>query len=278
MMGCSSKSALTQGARTVVSVNGVVIPHDAISRETQNHPARTPLAAWTAAARALTVRELLLQEARSRSLDAAPLTDEHGRREAGEEALIRTLVDTCVKTPSPDEATCRRYYEQNAARFRSPDIFECSHILIAARRDTADAYGAARERARALLSHLEADPHCFAELAKAHSDCPSAASGGNLGQLTAGDTTPEFEKALLALKPGETTAVPVETRYGFHIIHLERRVAGALLPFDAVRSQIESYLAERSRRVAVAQFIALLAARAEIAGVELPSPENLRVH
>jgi peptidyl-prolyl cis-trans isomerase C len=278
MMGCSSKSALTQGARTVVSVNGVVVPHDAISREAQNHPARTPLAAWTAAARALTVRELLLQEARSRSLDAAPLTDEHGRREAGEEALIRTLVDTCVKTPSPDEATCRRYYEQNAARFRSPDIFECSHILIAARRDTADAYGAARERARALLSHLEADPHCFAELAKAHSDCPSAASGGNLGQLTAGDTTPEFEKALLALQPGETTTAPVETRYGFHIIRLERHIPGRELPFEVVHERIAAYLVERSRRLAIAQYVARLAANADVIGVELPTAVDVRVY
>lgn len=277
-MSCSSKSALIQGNRTVVSVNGVVVPHDAISREAQNHPARTPVAAWTAAARALTVRELLLQEARSRRLDAAPLTDEHGRRETDEEALIRTLVDKCVKTPSPDEAGCRRYHESNAARFRSPDIFECSHVLIAARRDKPEVFAAARESALALLCCLQAEPQRFPELARAHSDCPSAASGGNLGQLTAGDTTPEFEKALLALKPGETTAAPVETRYGFHIIHLERRVAGVVLPFDAVRSQIESYLAERSRRVAVAQFIALLAARAELAGVELPSPESLRVH
>ena len=40
---------------------------------------------------------------------------------------------------------------------------------------------------------------------------------------------------------------------------------------------IESYIAARSRRVAVAQFIALLAARAELAGVELRSPVDLRV-
>ena len=45
-------------------VNGVIVRHDNIAREAQNHPAPTPIAAWTAAARALAVRELLLQEAR----------------------------------------------------------------------------------------------------------------------------------------------------------------------------------------------------------------------
>jgi peptidyl-prolyl cis-trans isomerase C len=60
-MGCSIRSALAGAARAPVVVNGVPILHDAISRETQNHPAPTPVAAWQAAARALAVRELLLQ-------------------------------------------------------------------------------------------------------------------------------------------------------------------------------------------------------------------------
>jgi peptidyl-prolyl cis-trans isomerase C len=276
-MGCSLKNVLAHGDRAVVAVNGIAIPHDAISREAQNHPARTPIAAWTAAARALAVRELLLQEARSLGIATDPLTDEDGRRETDEEALIRGLIETCVRTPSPDEESCRRYYEQNAARFRSPDIFECSHILIAGRRDQAAAFEAARERAEAICARLREDQSAFAELAGAHSDCPSRATGGNLGQLTSGTTTPEFERALVGMEVGEISRV-VETRYGFHIIHLARRIAGKLLPFSAVRPRIESYLAARSRGVAVAQFIGLLAARAELAGVELPSLGDLRVH
>jgi peptidyl-prolyl cis-trans isomerase C len=276
-MGCSLKNVLAQGSRTVVSVNGVVIPHDAISREAQNHPAPTPVAAWTAAARALAVRELLLQEARSRGVKLDPLIDEEGRRETEEEALVRGLVETWVRTPSADADACRRYYEQNTPRFRSPDIFECAHILVAARCDQTDAFKAARERAEAIRALLVEDPSAFEALAAAHSDCPSRATGGNLGQITTGMTTPEFERALRGLQAGEISPV-VESPYGLHIIRLGRRVPGSLLPFSAVRPKIETYLTERSRRVAVAQFIALLAARAELAGVELPGPSDLRVH
>jgi peptidyl-prolyl cis-trans isomerase C len=277
-MDCSVRSIIASTARVPVTVNGVTIAHDAISREAQNHPAPKPIDAWRAAARALAVRELLLQEARRLGVCPMPVADDKGRRETDEEALIRGLIETEVATPTPDAASCARYYERNRSRFRSADIFEASHILIAARRDNADAYAAARERAHALLSHLQADPHRFAELAKAHSDCPSAASGGNLGQLTAGDATPEFEAALLALKPGEITGAPVETRYGFHIIRLEQRIAGRQLPFEAVASRIGNYLAERSRRVAIAQYIARLAGQAKLSGVELPTPSDLRVH
>lgn len=277
-MGCSIKSAIAGAARVPVKVNGVTIAHDLISREAQNHPAPRPIDAWKAAARALAVRELLLQEAHRLNLRPVPIADSEGRRETDEEALIRVVIEAQVTTPEPDADAGRRYYERNRARFRSADIHEASHILIAAQRDDATAYAAARERALGLLSQLQANPHHFAELAREHSDCPSGASGGNLGQLTAGDTTPQFEKALLALQAGQTTGAPVETRYGFHIIRLDRHIAGRQLPFEAVRGRIAGYLAERSQRMAIAQFVARLAARADVAGVELPTPGDMRVH
>jgi peptidyl-prolyl cis-trans isomerase C len=201
-MTCGIKTVLARSARQVVSVNGVIIAHDAISREAQNHPAPTPVLAWAAATRALAVRELLLQEARGCGLHADPITDDAARRETEDEALVRGLIESRVTTPSPDEATCRRYYKNNRGRFRSADIFECSHILVAARRDQPQAFAAARNRACAILAQLCDQPNKFATLANAHSDCPSRDYGGNLGQLTRGATTPEFERAMFALKPG----------------------------------------------------------------------------
>ncbi len=276
-MGCSIKSALAQAERKTVAVNGVSIGHDVISRETQNHPAETPAAAWTAAVRALVIRELLLQEAARVGLRAQALTDAAGRRETEPEALVRSLVETQVLTPTPDAASCRRYYQANAARFRSADIFHCAHILIAARRDDAAAFAAARQRAEAILLHLRQAAADFASLASSQSDCPSGKMGGSLGQLTRGMTTPEFEAALRRLTPGEISPV-VETRYGCHIIRLDRHIPGDLLPFELVHGTIESYLAERSRRLAIAQYIALLADRAELVGVDFPDPGQLGVH
>ena len=275
-MSCSVKAAIAGAARVPVMVNGVTIAHDVISREAQNHPAPKPIEAWRAAARALAVRELLLQEARRLELRPTPLADGEDRRETDEEALIRGVVEAQVATPDADAESCRRYYEQNRARFRSPDIFEASHILIAARRDDEQAFMAARERAQTLCAHLRDSPGAFEALAAAHSDCPSRATGGNLGQITSGATTPEFERALLKLNDGEISA-PVQTRYGFHVIRLERRIAGALLPFEAVHARIADYLAERSQRLAIAQYVARLASRAQVNGVELARPDELRV-
>lgn len=277
-MTCSVRETILPRRESVVSVNGIAIPRDLIAREIQNHPAGSPALAWTNAARSLVVREVLLQEAKRRNVSPAPREDGEGRRETEDEASIRALIEQEVQTPVADEATCRRYYEQNRRRFHSPDLHEAAHILIPAIEADADGYKKAQEAAAALIAELRLHPERFPELARAHSACSSAAKGGHLGQVATGQTTPEFERALAALAPGETTAEPVATRYGFHIVRLDRRVEGRALPFEMVADHIAEYLNENVRRRAIAQFIARLVSRATIAGVEMPGAEQHRVH
>ena len=277
-MTCSVHTNIPVGSPVTVSVNGVAIARDAIVREMQHHPADKPIAAWLEAARALVIRELLLQRACRIGLTPAPVADAEGRRETDEEALVRALIEHEVTVPEPDDAACRRYYEQNRARFRSPDIYEASHILFAAVPSDREAYAQARADAVAALAELRAHPERFAELARAFSRCPSAGQGGNLGQVTRGQTTPEFERALLALAPGELCGEPAATRYGFHIIRLDRKHEGRTLPYEAVAGRIADYLRESVRRRADAQYIARLVSAAQIEGIELAGAEALRVH
>lgn len=64
----------------------------------------------------------------------------------------------------------------------------------------------------------------FAELARLNSTDTSASKGGDLGWLYQGDTVPEFESAMDALKIKEISH-PVKTQFGYHLIQvLERRV------------------------------------------------------
>jgi peptidyl-prolyl cis-trans isomerase C len=221
---------------------------------------------------------LLLQRARRLGLVPEALTDDDDRRETDDEALMRGLVDREVSVPEPDEDTCRRYYENNKARFRSPDIYEAAHILFAAASADKDAYAQARADAAAVLSALHDNPESFAAMAQACSRCPSAAQGGNLGQITKGQITLEFEQALIALKPGQISAEPTATRYGFHIIRLDRKHDGAVLPYESVAARIADYLRDSVARRAAAQYVARLASAAQIEGVDLAGAEALRVH
>lgn len=80
----------------------------------------------------------------------------------------------------------------------------------------------ARSRLLGLKERLE-NKADFAALARVHSEDASANRGGDLGWLSPGDTVPEFERAMNALKPGEISP-PVQTQFGWHVIQvLERR-------------------------------------------------------
>ena len=252
-----------------VTVNGVAISRAAISRETQNHPARKPTDAWLSAARVLTIRELLLQRARALAMQPSPLKDDEGRRETDDEALVRAVVEREVDTPEPDEATCRRYYTQNMRRFRSADLCEVSHILIAADPRDPAARDAARRRAGVLIATLAEAPEQFGSLARAESDCPSREVDGNLGQIGPGQTVPEFEQALSAIPAGAVHGEPIASRYGFHVVRVSHRVEGRQLPFEAVEQKISAYLGEHVRRSAIRQYISVLAGRAVITGIDL---------
>ena len=136
-----------------VLVNGVEITDHAINSELQYHPAGSVEEARVAAARALAVRELLLQAAARHGIDRPdpPEPESPDERETDDEALIRTLLAREVRTPEPDEAGCRRFYEQNLKRFRSPDLFEAAHILFVADPEDASASARAKEAASAVL-------------------------------------------------------------------------------------------------------------------------------
>ena len=265
---CAIKPVIATRPKSV-TINGVEISRAAISRETQNHPARKPTEAWLSAARALAIRELLLQEARSLAMRPAPLTDDEGRRETDDEALVRAVIEREVDTPEPDEATCRRYYTQNMRRFRSADLCEVSHILIAADPRDAAARDSARRRAGVLIEALVDAPEQFGRLARAHSSCPSREVDGNLGQIGPGQTVPEFEQALSAIPASAVHSEPIASRYGFHVVRVSRREEGRQLPFEMVLQKISAYLAEHVRRTAIRQYISVLAGRASITGIDL---------
>jgi peptidyl-prolyl cis-trans isomerase C len=256
-----------------VTVNGRVIPAAAIAAEAQNHPAAKgkPGAPWKAAARALVLRELLLQEAAARGLTAAPQEVAPGLTETADEALIRALLELAVIPDPVEEARLRAVFDAEPDRFRAPPLWEAAHILIPAVPTDAAARKGARAIARGLIDELRAQPGRFAALAAEHSACDSRAAGGYLGQIAPGDTVPEFEAVLRKLPQGMIAPEPVETRYGFHVVRLDARAEGAALPYEAVAPRLRLAAEKAAWARAARAYAAALLARAEVAGVTLPA-------
>lgn len=264
-------SAATKPLFPDIVVNGEVVPNAAVAAETQNHPAPPgkPGVAWRKAANALAIRTLLLQEAKRREIVADPAELSPGRFETEEEAVIRWLLEEALAVEPPDEATVQAAWEKNPERFRSPPLWEVSHILCSCDPENAAARETAFKRATMITEMAQREPKGFARLAANESDCPSKANGGALGQLGPDDTVPEFEAALKDLTEGAITPEPVLSRHGYHIIRLDGLAEPQVLPYAAVRQTIADALEKAAWTRAARAFVNELVASAQISGVDM---------
>lgn len=254
-----------------VTVNGTTIAAERIAAEAQNHPAPKgkPGHAWQAAARALALRELMLQAARARGITPAPIEPAPGRLETEEEAMIRQLLEIELAPAPVDEGALRRLYEAHPDRFRAPTLYAAAHILIAVRPGDPAGKAAAKAQAEAVLAQVRNRPDRFADLARRCSACSSRDAGGLLGQLSGGDTVPEFEAVLETLAEGEIAPAPVESRFGYHIVRLDARARGSVLPFEAVLPRLRAAEEKAAWCRAARAFAEALIAGAEVTGVTL---------
>jgi hypothetical protein len=146
-----------------------------------------------------------------------------------------------------DSAAARAMYEKG-------DILAASHILMLTKGAPPDVKAAVKRQMEALRTKVNSSN--FAAMATANSqDKPSAARGGSLGLFQKGAMVPQFEQALLALKPGEISPV-IETEYGFHII---RRPT-----YNEVKSDLLKASKGRSMQQAESVFVANLMGKGKV--------------
>lgn len=100
------------------------------------------------------------------------------------------------------------------------DQVRASHILLmyagAMRSRATRTQADAQKEIASIETQLQSGAD-FAELARAHSDCPSSAKGGDLGSFGRGQMVGPFEEAAFGLPVGGTSGV-IETPFGYHLI------------------------------------------------------------
>jgi len=169
------------------------------------------------------------------------------------------------------EEDARKYYDENPKQFETPEQVRASHILIKPEftdpnvnpnADPNEAKAVAKAEAEDLLEQLK-DGADFVELAKTHSDCPSAPKGGDLGFFSKGETTPAFEKAAFGLEVGQISDV-VETEYGYHIIKVTEHKEASTATFEQVEDDIIKQLIQQKQSELAEEYIESLKAEADI--------------
>lgn len=255
-----------------VVVNGETLPSSVVAAEAQNHagPPGIPTTAWRKAADAIAIRTLLLQEARRRGLEPDPEAVVPGKAESDEESIIRQLLDEVIDVAAPDQAAVHREWRKDPSRFRSPPLWEVSHILVACNVDDKASLAEAERRAYTISDVVVGDPASFNATAERESDCPSNRTGGFLGQMRPGEAVPEFEAVLSKMAEGDING-PILTRYGYHMIRLDALAEGRVLPFEAVERKIADAMEKAAWARAAQVYVNRLLSDAEISGASLSS-------
>ena len=131
------------------------------------------------------------------------------------------------------EKAIRNKYQQSIALERKRQEVRARHILVKS-----------KSQALQIIKQLQAGAN-FANLAKSRSTGPSGRNGGDLGYFEYKQMVPPFSKAAFALKPGDITVEPVQTRFGWHVIKVEDRRVSGNESYEQAAKKIRQELTEK---------------------------------
>ncbi len=148
------------------------------------------------------------------------------RSRAELQLLEQLFIQRLVERNITERAVRRRYERDRKSLVRDTQV-RARHILLKTRR-----------KALEIIAELRRGLD-FAELARTHSTGPSKDQGGDLGFFKREQMVAPFSKAAFALRKGEYSKAPVQTKYGWHVIKVEDIKATAPPPFADVRAELE---------------------------------------
>lgn len=177
-------------------------------------------------------REVFMQEAQKQGLDA---TDDYKNQlELARQAiLIRQLFENFRKTSAVSDADVQAEYDKFVASNGGKE-YKARHILVEK-----------EDQALKILADLKKGAK-FEDIAKKQSKDPgSGANGGDLDWAAPASFVPEFSEAMIKLKKGETTTVPVKSQFGYHIIRVDDIRQAQLPKIEEVKPQITQQLQQQ---------------------------------
>ncbi|HEB85732.1 MAG TPA: nitrogen fixation protein NifM [Gammaproteobacteria bacterium] len=175
------------------------------------------------------------------------------------ESLLRTalyrellfdavLAHVAAQSAEVSDSDILLFYEAHRERFACRETRVARHILVTVNPEFSDnTREKAEQRMAKIQKHLCADPTRFAELARKHSECPSALEGGKLGRLPQGKLYPALDEALFRLAQGGVSDI-VETELGLHLLYCEKIHPAQTASLSEARLKIREIIQQRQRR------------------------------
>jgi peptidyl-prolyl cis-trans isomerase C len=234
LAACHPKTGATTAATTATTANVATVNGTGISRNLYDYyvkgtaqgkdPSTLTQQQRDEALDNLVRAELVVQQAEKDGLAKDPQTVdliELSRMNAIQQAFS----DKFVKENKPTEDELKKEYDAQIARLPHTE-YHVEHILVST-----------SNVANAIVAQLEKGAK-FEDLAKKDSTDSSKDQGGDLGWITPDRMVKPFADAMVALKPGEFTHLPVQTQYGYHVIKLVETRPLTPPTFDSVKDRV----------------------------------------
>ncbi len=155
-----------------------------------------------------------------------------------EDLLVQFAIARALERVNVTEVEIKKFYDENPDQFAGEPTVEASHILV----DT-------EEKANEIKRQIESGAIKFEDAAKQYSSCPSAQSGGSLGEFGRGQMVPEFDAACFDMEVGELRG-PIRTQFGYHLIRLDAKKDAKPITFAEAHDAIEQHLLSEKQRQA----------------------------
>ena len=149
--------------------------------------------------------------------------------------LANAYVQDFIKTYQVTDEMLKAEYERIKATVSGTE-YHAHHILVEKEAEAKD-----------IIAKLKKDPSAFDKLAKEKSKDPGSKDrGGDLGWVDPSRMVPEFSQALTKLEKGQTTAEPVKTQFGYHVVRLDDSKPIEAPPMDEVKPQLTQQLQKQA--------------------------------
>ncbi len=174
---------------------------------------------------------LVVRAARSEGFEK--LESVRQRLKAIERRLVEgAYMEQAAKGKVTDTAMRERYRNVTES-LRGKEELRVRHILVKYKREAASIIAKLSEGAN------------FAQMAQENSMGPSKTRGGDLGYMGRDAMVEPFADAAFGLEVGQVTPLPIETRFGWHVIKLEDRRAMKIPSFEEMRPQLARQIRAR---------------------------------
>lgn len=241
-VGSVSLPALAQDAApaagenpVVARVNGQEIRRSAVISELQSMGPQAqqmpPQVLYPQILQRLVITKLVSGEGYKQKLEND--AEVKARLKEAEENIVADVYVKKTVTPKITDDKIKAKYDELAAKFKPSDEVKARHILVPTEAE-----------ANEIIKQLKGGAD-FAKLAEEKSkDTGSMKQGGDLGYFTKDVMVKPFADAAFAMKVGETSAKPVKSDFGFHVIKVEDKRKTAAPPLSEVKEQIRNQVGQ----------------------------------